>query len=87
MKVIIFVIDNLYVEYREGGITCDRLCSMFYKYIKMYMILRQESFTDVDLEELEVIVTGFLVCVKFLVYSRFLEFDHRLLPRVCSNIF
>jgi len=39
MKVIIFVMDNLYVEYREDGISCERLCGVFYKYLKMYMIL------------------------------------------------
>jgi Plavaka transposase len=54
MKVIIFVMDNLYDNYKEGGIPCKRLCNIFYKYLKMYMKLRQESFTDTDLTELEV---------------------------------
>jgi Plavaka transposase len=54
MKVIIFVVDNLYDNYKEGGITCKRLCNVFYKYLKMYMMLRQETFTDMDLRELEV---------------------------------
>src|SRR5581483_5898279 len=39
MKVIIFVIDNIYVEYRDGGIPCERLSGVFYKYMKMYMLL------------------------------------------------
>lgn len=59
MKVIIFVIDNLYVEYRGGGMPCERLCEIFHKYLKMYMILRKESFTHVDLQELEVIVINY----------------------------
>src|SRR5688572_8695763 len=54
MKVMIFVIDNLYDDYKEGGISCKRLCNIFYKYLKMYMKLRQESFTDINLIELEV---------------------------------
>ncbi len=54
MKVIIFVIDNLYNDFKEGGISCKRLCNIFYKYLKMYMKLHQESFTDIDLTELEV---------------------------------
>ena len=54
MKVIIFVIDNLYDNYKEGGILCKRLYNIFHKYLKMYMKLRQESFTNSDLTELEV---------------------------------
>ena len=54
MKVIIFVIDNLYDDYKESGISCKRLCNIFYKYLKMYMKIRQESFIDIDLTELEV---------------------------------
>ena len=54
MKVIIFVIDNLYRDYKDGGISCDRLCDVFYIYLKMYMMLYQESFTDMDLEKLQV---------------------------------
>jgi uncharacterized protein YsxB (DUF464 family) len=54
MKVIIFVLDNLYENYSEGGIPCQRLCNVFYRYLTMYMKMRQESFTDEDLEELQV---------------------------------
>ena len=54
MKVIIFVLDNLYEGYEEGGIPCQRLCKVFYRYLTMYMKMRQESFTDEDLAELQV---------------------------------
>lgn len=54
MKVIIFVIDNLYGNYKEGGISCERLCEVFCIYLRMYMRMRQESFTDMDLAELQV---------------------------------
>ena len=54
MKVIIFVIDNLYENYKEGGIPCERLCNVFYLYLTMYMKLRCESYTDMELVELQV---------------------------------
>jgi hypothetical protein len=54
IKVIIFVMDNLYDNHKEGGIPCERLCKIFYRYQKMYMKLRQESLTNSDLTELEV---------------------------------
>ena len=55
MKVIIFIVDNLYENYKEGGIPCGSLCNIFYLYLTMYMKLRQESFTDMDLAELQVL--------------------------------
>src|SRR6266516_8004301 len=51
MKVIVFVIDNLYENY-ENGFSCKHLCNVFCIYLKMYIILRQESFTNIDLVEL-----------------------------------
>ena len=54
MKVIIFVINNLYENYYDGGIPCNRLCDIFYIYLKIYMMLRQKSFTEIDLAELQV---------------------------------
>ena len=60
MKVIIFIIDNLYDNYKEGGIPCKILCNIFYKYLTMYIKLRQESFTDTELIELEVNIDDYL---------------------------
>ena len=51
MKVIVFVIDNLYENY-EDGFSCKRLCNVFCIYLKMYIMLRQKSFTNMDLAEL-----------------------------------
>ena len=56
IKIIIFIIDNLYENYREGGISCERLCEVFYLYLIMYIKLYQESFTDMVLVELQVII-------------------------------
>src|SRR5436853_4378823 len=62
MIVIIFVIDNLYYNNynKDGGISCNRLCKIFCNYLKMYMKLRQETFTNADLIELEVSMIDFL---------------------------
>ena len=60
MKVIVFVIDNLYENY-EDGFSCKRLCNVFCVYLKMYIMLRQESFTDMDLTELEVNIINFWI--------------------------
>ena len=60
MKVIVFVIDNLYENY-EHRISCKRLCDIFCMYLKMYIMLRQESFTDMDLTELEVNIINFWI--------------------------
>ena len=46
--------STVYVNYKEGGLPCERLCNVYYIYLKMYMKLRQESFTDMDLVELQV---------------------------------
>jgi hypothetical protein len=62
MKVIVFVIDNLYENY-EDGFSCKRLCNVFCIYLKMYIMLRQESFTNMDLAELQAYITEF--CQEF----------------------
>src|SRR3954465_7402399 len=62
MKVIIFVIDNLYENYNESEIPCKSLCDVFYTYLKMYMVLQQETFTNLDLKILEV---NYLKNVKY----------------------
>src|SRR4051794_29829475 len=54
MKFIIFVINNLYENYNESKILCKSLYDIFYTYLKMYMVLQQETFTNLDLEILEV---------------------------------
>ena len=54
MKMIIFIIDNLFVEYKDGGVPCERLCEIFCKYMEIYIKTHQESFTDDDLTKLEI---------------------------------
>jgi len=74
MKVIIFVIDNLYENYKERGIPYERLCNIFFIYLMMYMKLRQESFTDMELAELQVniikksLTLNFISQISIMVY-------------------
>jgi len=51
MKVIVFAIDNLYYKHKEGGIPFKRLCNIF---LQIFKNVYEESFTNVDLTELEV---------------------------------
>src|SRR2546429_2292423 len=62
MKVIVFVINNLYENY-EDGFSYKRLCNIFCIYLKMYIMLRQESFTNMNLAELQAYITEF--CQEF----------------------
>jgi len=54
MKVIIFALDNLYKDYRKPGISNERLCRVHYKFLRMYIASREESFTDDSLNQLQV---------------------------------
>jgi hypothetical protein len=59
MKVFIFIIDDLYDNYKEGEISCKRLCKIIHKYLVMYIKLRQKLFTDTELIELEVNIINY----------------------------
>ena len=60
--------DNLYKNYK-GGIPCERLYKMFCLYLKMYMMLCQELFIEMELEELQVnIIKIFNVKFKSVKY-------------------
>jgi hypothetical protein len=94
MKVIIFVLDNLYNDY-EGEISCERLCNVFCTYLKMYMVLRQEAFTDNDLEDLEVNIKRYktlknvkvFIFIIILILFMLLGVNKRLLSGICNHIF
>ena len=53
MKVIIIVLDNLY-ESNGEEVSNERLCKVFYKFFKMYLATREESFTNETCDELQV---------------------------------
>jgi hypothetical protein len=63
MKVIIFVLDDLY-ETSEQSISNKRLCKVFYKFLQMYLVTREESFTHRSCNELEV------CCILYCITSK-----------------
>ncbi|CAI2166369.1 16622_t:CDS:2 [Funneliformis geosporum] len=80
IKVIIFVTDNLYKDYKEEEIPCERLCNMFCLYLKMYMKLHQESFMDIELAELQVYITEF--CQEFVTIFYDYSSSHCRIPKL-----
>ena len=54
IKVILFVIDNLYVNYKKKELLYDKLCKIFHIYLKIYMIICQKLFTDMELAKLQI---------------------------------
>lgn len=58
MKIVIFALDEIFDE--ENEITCAELCELYAKFSKMYVLSRQESYTENDLKIFE---------VKFKVYE------------------
>src|SRR5687767_7213904 len=66
MKIIIFVLDELYtnddkIKYqndteKSSFIVCKRLIRCFIKYVKMYITSRKEKFNEDELNDFEVII-------------------------------
>ena len=54
MKIIIFALDNLYNNYEKPGVSNKRLCQVHYKFLRMYMATRKESFTNDSCNQLQV---------------------------------
>jgi hypothetical protein len=55
MKVIIFVLDNLYLDQKESGVTNQELSDVFFRFIKMYIATRSDSFSETDCIKLQVL--------------------------------
>ena len=53
MKIVIFSLDGIF-EGDWNGITCDKLCDVYAKFSKMYMISRKESYTENKLKVFEI---------------------------------
>jgi hypothetical protein len=54
MKIIIFALDNLYDGYKKPGISNKRLCQVYYKFLRMYIATREESFNNDSCNQLQV---------------------------------
>ena len=52
MKIALFALDDIFDEWDQ--ITCKELCQIYAKFSRMYMLSRQESYTENDLEIFEV---------------------------------
>ena len=52
MKIAIFTIDEIF-----DGIICSELCELYAKFNKMYILSRQDSYTEKELEKFEVIIS------------------------------
>ena len=56
MKIIIYALDDIFEEWNY--ITCNELCELYAKFSKMYMMSREESYTESKLEVFEVIIVN-----------------------------
>ena len=54
MKIIIFILDDLYDKYKKPGVSNYRLCQVYYKFLRMYIATREESFTIDSCNQLQV---------------------------------
>ena len=54
MKIALFALDNIFDEWNQ--ISCNKLCELYAKFAKMYIMSRQESYTENDLKNFEVII-------------------------------
>ena len=52
MKIAIFAIDEIF-----DGIICNELCELYAKFNKMYILSRQDLYTEKELEKFEVIIS------------------------------
>ena len=55
MKIALFALDNIFDEWNQ--INCNELCELYAKFAKMYIMSRQESYTENDLKNFEVIIS------------------------------
>lgn len=62
MKIALFALDDIFEE-SWNQITCDELCDLYAKFSEMYIISRQESYTENDLKIFEEVIIGW--CTEF----------------------
>jgi len=56
MKIALFALDDIFDKWNQ--ITCTKLCELYAKFSKMYIMSRQESYTKNDLIIFEVLIIG-----------------------------
>jgi hypothetical protein len=55
MKVILFALDNLYANQKNARVTNEELSDVYYRFIKMYIATRAESFSEQACRDLQVL--------------------------------
>jgi hypothetical protein len=56
MKIILFALDDIFDEWNQ--ITCNELCELYAKFSKMYIMSREESYSESKLKVFEVIIVN-----------------------------
>jgi hypothetical protein len=56
MKIILFALDDIFDEWNQ--ITCNELCELYAKFSKMYIMSREESYSENKLKDFEVIIVN-----------------------------
>jgi len=54
MKIILFALDDIFDEWNQ--ITCNELCELYAKFSKMYIMSREELYSESKLKVFEVII-------------------------------
>ena len=54
MKIVIFALNDIFEEW--NNITCNKLYDFYAKFSKMYIMSREESYTENELQVFEVII-------------------------------
>jgi hypothetical protein len=81
MKVMIFVVDNLYdenINNIENFVNNNNLVKLYESWNKMYIMSRYEVFKESDLE-------NFQVCILFLISSSYKNIDFLLIHQNFRN--
>ena len=56
MKIILFALDDIFDEWNQ--ITYNELCELYAKFSKMYIMSREESYSESKLKVFEVIIVN-----------------------------
>jgi hypothetical protein len=58
MKIALFALDDIFEDSWKDIVTCDELCDLYAKFSKMYIMSRQETYTENDLKKFEVNISN-----------------------------
>jgi hypothetical protein len=70
MKIALFALDNIFDEWNHR-IICRKLCDLYAKFSKMYIMSRKESYSEKDLKIFEVSQRLLIFLLKIIIYKIF----------------